>query len=291
MKCIKCGHVLPDDSVFCQYCGSKTTEKAEVKPSVAEPLPVRKKQISQKSSSKVGLWAAICIFAVALGISLLFNYSQHSRILALQNQVSQLQKREENSDDYRKLLSAMQNVNGSNYKTIETLIDNLPAGYEDTDKIRSQYNELKKYISTVESVTLTSGSCDAFREAYANLQDFNSKYRDWNVSDYLKNDIYEKHFEKLFLGRKWSDGTYNLYWYHDNDGEQLSTNLPSNKKSWKNYYFVSKIIGGEHIFGYINQDDPSDNFDAFKIVDVIYSGGTWSVTVYCYANDHTYTLK
>lgn len=32
MKCLKCGHILPDDSVFCQYCG------ANIEQSPAEPV-------------------------------------------------------------------------------------------------------------------------------------------------------------------------------------------------------------------------------------------------------------
>lgn len=39
MKCRQCGHVLPEDSVFCQYCGSKTIEKIEEKTNVAAPIP------------------------------------------------------------------------------------------------------------------------------------------------------------------------------------------------------------------------------------------------------------
>ena len=39
MKCRQCGHALPEDSVFCQYCGSKAIEKIKEKPNVAAPIP------------------------------------------------------------------------------------------------------------------------------------------------------------------------------------------------------------------------------------------------------------
>lgn len=261
------------------------------KVSTSKPVPVQQKPVYAKSTSKVGFWITIVLLAVALGISLFFNYSQYSQVISLQNQVAEMQRIEENSNDYKKLLSAMENVNGMNYRIIGGLIDRLPAGYEDTSKIRTQYNELKKYISTIESSTLTTRSCDALRTAYVNLNSFNNKYHNWDVSDYLMNVVYRTHFKKLIFGREWTDGTYNLHWYEDGSGERLSTNLPNDKKSWKNYYFVSKKIENDHIIGYVNVDDTSDRFDAFKIVDVICSNGTWSISVYCYSNGHTYILK
>lgn len=267
------------------------TLNSAAKVSTSKPVPVQEKTVYAKSTSKVGFWITIVLLAAALGISLFFNYSQYSQVISLQNQVAEMQRIEENSNDYKKLLSAMENVNGMNYRIIGGLIDRIPAGYEDTSEIRTQYNELKKYISTIESSTLTTRSCDALRTAYVNLNSFNNKYHNWDVSDYLMNVIYSTHFKKLIFGREWTDGTYNLHWYEDGSGERLSTNLPNDKKSWKNYYFVSKKIDNDHIIGYVNVDDTSDRFDAFKIVDVIYSDGTWSLSVYCYSNGHTYTLK
>lgn len=257
----------------------------------AKIATVQKKPTPRKSSSKVGLWIVIILLVVALGTSLYFNYSQNSQIVALQNQVMELLKIEENSNNYKKLLSAMENVNGSNYKSIGMILDKLPAGYEDTGKIRTQYNELKKYISAIESSTFTTRSCDALRTAYVNLNSFNNKYHNWDVSDYLKNGVYINHFKKLVFGREWTDGTYELHWYEDGDGERLSTNLPNGKKSWVEYYFTTNGYGSNFIIGYENQNDSSDEFDAFKIVDVIYSNGTWSISVYCYSNGLTYTLK
>lgn len=41
MKCLKCNHTIPDDSVFCEFCGSKvdaqnTYEESSVKKYIAE---------------------------------------------------------------------------------------------------------------------------------------------------------------------------------------------------------------------------------------------------------------
>lgn len=271
--------------------GIQKVSSVAVQPPVAKPIPVPQKISHAKTPSTIGFWITIVLLILSLGISLFFNYSQYTQVVSLQKQVVELQKIEENSNNYKKLLSAMENVNGSNYKTIGTLLDKLPAGYEDTSKIRTQYNELKKYISAIESSTFTTRSCDALRTAYVNLNSFNNKYHNWDVSDYLKNGVYKNHFKKLVFGREWTDGTYELYWYEDGDGERLSTNLPNGKKSWVEYYFTTSGYGSNFIIGYENQNDSSDEFDAFEIVDVIYSNGTWSISVYCYSNGRTYTLK
>ena len=41
MKCIKCDHILPDDSLFCQYCGSEqsTNTESAIDLSNSAPMP------------------------------------------------------------------------------------------------------------------------------------------------------------------------------------------------------------------------------------------------------------
>ena len=258
---------------------------------IAEPVHTQKKTSSPKSSSKVGLWITVFLLTAALGVSLFFNYDQRLEIVSSQEQIKELQKTEENNNNYKRLLSAMGNVERDNYKSIEQLLDALPIGYEDTGKIRTQYSELKKYINAIEASTFTTRSCNELRTAYANLYNFNIKYHNWDVSGCLQYGVYFSHYKKLVFGREWSDGTYSLHWYEDNDGQRLVTNLPSLKKNTKSYFFTSEGYLNSLTFGYQNQNDPTDKFDAFKIVDVIYSNGEWSITVYCYSNDRIYTLK
>ena len=282
---------VPNGFVMSELTAKPPVKVAPTPAPVAKPVTVQKQPTPKQSGSKAGWWVAIILLVIVLGVSAYFNYNQNAQIMALQNQVAELQKIEENSNNYKALLKAMQNVNSSNYKQIGTLLDKLPTGYEDTSKIRTQYNELKKYITSIESSTLTTRSCDAFRTAYVNLLSFNNKYHNWDISNYVKNDIYKNHFKKFVFGREWTDGSNELHWYEDNDGQRLSTNLPNNKKSWVDYYFTTSGYGTDFIFGYKNINDSNDKFDAFKIVDIMYSNGAWSISVYCYSNERTYTLK
>lgn len=278
-------------------CAPETLSKV-VQTANAKTVPVQLSATSSRPISRAGLWIIIILLIIALGVSLVFNYNQYlqaissqSQVAELLTQVTELQKAEENSKNYKELLSAMQNVNGSNYTTIETLLDNLPVGYEDTEKIRTQYNEIKKYIDAIESSTYTIRSCDSLRTAYANLYSFNGKYHNWDISDYLHDGIYQKHFKKLIFGREWSDGSYRLYWYEDKDGERLVTNFPSNRRSGEDYYFITSGNASNFIIGYTNKQDSSDTFNTLEITDVIYSNGEWSISVYCYADRRTYTLR
>ena len=92
------------------------------------------------------------------------------------------------------------------------------------------------------------------------------------------------------FGHEWNDGDYHIYWYENNDGERLATNLPNEKKNGKDYYFTISGYGNNLIFGYEDQVNASDKFDAYEIVDVVYSDKSWCILVYCYSNDQTYVM-
>lgn len=245
----------------------------------------------QKRSIPVWMWLLTITLVLGLCVSMSYNYFQHTQIGGLEDQITELQNKEENASNYLKLLSSMQNVNESNYRAIGTLLNTFPPGYEDTNIIRTQYNELRKYISTIESSVLTTRSCEELRSAYTNLYKFNKRFHNWDVSSYLNESVYRNHYKKLIFGYKWSDGNNYFYWYEDNDGKRLLTNLPSSKKNWIEYYYTTSGYDDTLVFGYENVKDSDDQFDAFEIVDVIYLDGKWSISLYCFSNDRIYVLN
>ena len=56
MKCNNCGHMLPSDSEFCQYCGAKISgmtagiNRNPVTPSAQRPSNVRENVLSEKKT-------------------------------------------------------------------------------------------------------------------------------------------------------------------------------------------------------------------------------------------------
>jgi hypothetical protein len=46
MKCIKCDHILPDDSLFCQYCGSEQSTNTESAIDLSNSAPMPKSSVS-----------------------------------------------------------------------------------------------------------------------------------------------------------------------------------------------------------------------------------------------------
>ncbi|MCR4644031.1 MAG: zinc ribbon domain-containing protein [Oscillospiraceae bacterium] len=53
MYCIKCGHQLPDDAVFCQKCGAKQSVSLDKTPST-DPAdsPIRVSSVSYDETEK-----------------------------------------------------------------------------------------------------------------------------------------------------------------------------------------------------------------------------------------------
>jgi len=197
---------------------------------------------------------------------------------------------------YKNLQQAMQSINGSNYKTIGTQIDEFPLDYRDISSIKTEYNQLKKNIEVIQSTsaysswsTMTERSCTALRNAYANLMDFNSKNNDWDLSSYLES-VHDKYLLNLIFGIEWetSGGTI-FYWHEGDDGEEwLRTGLSNDKDDSKEYFYY---VSSPDKFGYENQKNSSDKFLAYRISDVIYSNGKWQLKIYCYSDSRTQTLS
>lgn len=197
---------------------------------------------------------------------------------------------------YKNLQQAMQSINGSNYKSVGTQIDELPIDYRDISSIKAEYNQLKKNIEVIQATsaystwsTLSERNCTALRNAYANLMDFNSKNSDWDLSSYLES-VHNKYLLNLVFGVEWktSGGTI-FYWHEGDDGEEwLRTGLSNDKDDNKEYFYY---VSSPDKFGYKNQKNSSDKFLAYRISDVIYSNGKWQLKIYCYSDSRTRTLS
>lgn len=194
---------------------------------------------------------------------------------------------------YNKLISEMQYFDFDSVQEIDSILNQLPDDYKDVDKIRSQYKLIKKHATTLsESQSLTSsnfkeGSSDKIREAYAKLTLISPLYFDWNLEDFLDSIK----IEVLIFDIEWEySSLYYFKWsYNENlQDERLSTDIPNNKESGKEYYYTTDITDDSIIFGYENKNDSTEQLNAFKVSNIRYKNETYYIDVYCFKNDTRY---
>lgn len=216
--------------------------------------------------------------------------AQEQQIQAQENE--QLAVEKQNEENYKKLTELMLKVTSSNYASIGTLLNELPMDYQNVAEIKTEYNQINKYITTIKNATLTEKSCNDFRDAYAALIVYNDKNHDWDLSAYI-DDVYTKHIGKLIFGKEWeeADPYHSFHWYGSEDGQKFSTNLPNDKDEAKSYYFILNNDNNPTKFGYQNQKNSSDKFYAYEILDISYKNGKWQMKVYCTSDRRTYILE
>lgn len=100
-KCINCEAIVPDDAIYCQYCGKKTDVKqAEAAPSFETPAVDTK---SKSSKSYFIPFVLVTVLCLLLGIS--WYYSSSSKksetVDNRINEIRKLVKETETSDDFR----------------------------------------------------------------------------------------------------------------------------------------------------------------------------------------------
>lgn len=244
------------------------------------PQPVKKTVTTRKPKiNKVFLTIGIIVLALIILAAIAIPIARNTKL----------------DNQYKELQQAMLSVNGSNYKTIGTQIDEFPLDYRDIDSIKSEYNQIKKSIETIETTSrysnyqnITEKSSTALRNAYAKLMDFNTKNSDWDLSSYLEG-VHDKYLMNLIFGVEWkTTGGSRFYWYEDEDNARLSTSLPNDMDDNKDYFYYTS---SPDKFGYENQKNSSDKFLAYRITEVIYSNGNWQIKIYCYSTSRTLTLS
>ena len=164
--------------------------------------------------------------------------------------------------------------------------------YKDVDNIRRQYMEVSRYLSERESAVQNASD---IRGEYGSLVRFRARgWLDsrWNLDEILTLT------EALLYSAKWSCGNKYIefkYQYSYWQSEQLFfTNLPNTlPEQLSDDHYYTSLVDGELIIGYIAN---GNRYDAYRVsnfvydYDVEYNYGVFSIDVYCYADDTTYTM-
>lgn len=197
---------------------------------------------------------------------------------------------------YNELLFEMQNFKNSSIERIDKIFNEMPTQYENIDEYRTQYNEIRKNVNLIYDCEqkglwgLTEFDTNKVRDSYIQLSNINNLYNEWDLNSYLDGiDI-----SILVFGVKWEsvDNSYSFQWteYEDAFDAKLTSTIPSDKTTGKSYYYTTDIKDDYIIFGYENQDDSSDKFNAFKVYGIICKDSILHLNVYCYKNESKYVF-
>lgn len=191
---------------------------------------------------------------------------------------------------YENLQYEMINFDRDSEVQIEKYLSKLPYDYRDVKDIMTEFSAIKKHTKNIDAAYFyrsgTTTKCVNARVDYYNLVVINNTSYRWNLTEYLNNNM-----RVVFFGVEWSGSGYDIKWY-EKDGEAwLSTDLPNNKESDKQYYYDVDFYLDHFIFSYDNENDSTDTFDAYKIYSLTVDEEYFYVNIYCYSNGNTYKLK
>ena len=210
---------------------------------------------------------------------------------------------------YRELASDMEYfcVTGlfDGINEIEEDLSHLPKGDwgDDIYEYREQFEDIKKNIKIIDDYFVVTGmnngsdghglneaDSEEARKAYAELVEMKNSYEysAWNFKYcFEKIDIC-----KIVFGVKW-EGEYYFKWFEMNgaNDKRLLSTFPDKADSEKEYYYTVNCKKDSILFGSENKKDSEDSFDDFRVFNLKYKDGVFSVDVYCYEKDAKYTLK
>ena len=180
---------------------------------------------------------------------------------------------------YNNMNNKLQNVAYySDLESIQSNLNFLPFDYRDSQQIRTELQLILNDINVIRKSDIKD-DYKRMRVSYYNLETLSNKLYRWNIIDLLDN---QSELVKL-LGAYGVSSYFNLEPCGYTEGFCLSTNLPTDQVSTKEYYYYHVEY---EIFGYKNINNEDDKFDAFRILGVYQN----YIKIYNLKNKQTYIL-
>ena len=231
--------------------------------------------------NRLYLFVGSAIMFIVLAISIPITIIRYQENKEREEQEAILATEQANLSKYLMLESLMMEVSYSNIDSIGTRINSIPYDYRNINSIKTQYQMILKEINIIRNGNMHN-DYEKMRIAYYNLVLIDNTTFSWDLSTFL--DSVDKQI--LIYNIRWENSSYSFRYYFnpEDDGMWLSTNLPNNKESGKVYYYYTE--SNYSIFGYRNQNDSNDKFQAFRILSIKED----EIRIYCYSNQQTYIL-
>lgn len=214
-----------------------------------------------KKKNTVIFLCSLAVFAIIIAIPFTVNYYRESRYTAIE--------------------SMMMDFNTFNMYLIEDYINDLPDDYENIKIYKEDYNIIMDDVKIIENGDIGTDYKN-MREAYFNLIHYNNN-SPYDLSSYIDNvdgriPLYNIEFSN---GSKY-------FWLQPDPEEPsrslLCTGLPNNQKSYVDYFYTS--AENYRVFGYKNQYNHHDQFDAYRILYV----DKHELEIYSYKSQKVYLL-
>ena len=217
--------------------------------------------------------------------------------------------------NYEELVTAIGSFNSTRSYTlseIKKLINSSKENYKQINAIKSDYDKVDSYTSTISTNTSTSacnytsdGTAETNRNAISYMYSYANNSGLWNF------DYYVKYLSAPYLvcGAQFSYGSYYFKWYKDSSGGHLtwSVPVPSTYDSSKTYYFDTSFTGAGYksstsnerytnqLKFYLKLKTGSSSYsyiDLFRIEEISYkkSTGRFNCKVYLFGNGSTVTF-
>ena len=212
------------------------------------------------------------------------------------------------SEHYYAIRTEMQEMDEKlkSLEFIEEKLALLPLDYKDVSKIKEELIYIKSryeiFSDAVFKILMKQLMTDATQEeleeyyvdytkvrnAYLSLKNSASEYKNWNLTYFADNYIFDGDDYGLLLAvivGLWEDGDGNYINIVETSTNSLTfgSNLPNDKDGTKSYYYFIK----GNIIGYESQTNSNEVINAYRIVEI----GDDYVKLFCFKNARTYKLN